>query len=60
MVISCANSSIARRYRNTLIAREKKALAETRAAAFLRAMEQLGYGREEIVSLLRENKEVSE
>ena len=43
-----------------LIAREKKALAETRAAAFLRAMEQLGYGREEIVSLLRENKEVRE
>ena len=40
-----------------LIAREKNALAAERAAAFLRAMEQLGLGREEIISLLRENKE---
>lgn len=40
-----------------LIARERKALAAARAEAFLRAMEQLGYGREEIISLLGEKKE---
>ena len=40
-----------------LIARERQAIAEARADAFLQAMEQLGYGREEIISLIREKKE---
>jgi len=40
-----------------LIAREKKAIASARAQAFLAAMEKLGFGPEEIISLLRENKE---
>ena len=40
-----------------LIARERKALASQRAEAFLRAMQKLGFGPEEIITLLRENKE---
>ena len=40
-----------------LIEKEKKAIASARARSFLKAMEQLGYGPEEIISLLRENKE---
>lgn len=40
-----------------LIAREKKAVAGERVSAFLTAMEKLGFGPEEIISLLRENKE---
>lgn len=40
-----------------LIAREKKAVAGERVSVFLTAMEKLGFGPEEIISLLRENKE---
>ena len=40
-----------------LIAREKKAIASEWAEAFLRAMRKLGFGPEEIITLLRENKE---
>lgn len=42
-----------------LIAREKKAIAAARAEAFTQAMNKLGYGREEIISLLRGDKEES-
>ncbi len=40
-----------------LIAREKKAIASEWAEAFLQAMRKLGFGPEEIITLLRENKE---
>ncbi len=40
-----------------LIAKEKKAIASARAEAFLQAMRKLGFGLEEIITLLRENKE---
>ena len=40
-----------------LITKEKKAIASARAEAFLQAMRKLGFGLEEIITLLRENKE---
>ena len=40
-----------------LIAQEKKAIATARAEAFLQAMQKLGFDLEEIITLLRENKE---
>ena len=40
-----------------LIAREKKAIAAERSGAFLEAMEALGYDRDAIIALLKEEKE---
>ena len=40
-----------------LIAQEKKAIASASAEAFLQALQKLGFDLEEIITLLRENKE---